>query len=97
MAQIKSIGLFSAFKLFGVLYGFAGLLIGAVISLFSVLGFMGSAASGMEGAWAFLFGTAAIVIGPIFYGLVGAIFGTIGCLIYNIAAKISGGLEINLG
>lgn len=97
MAQVKSIGLGSAFKLFAVLYGFLGLLIGGFISLLAMLGFMGGAASGMEGAWAFLFGTAAIIIAPIVYGVIGAIAGTIGCLIYNIAAKISGGLEIELG
>lgn len=96
MAHIKSIGVWSAFKLFAVLYGFAGLLIGGIISLFSMLGFMGGLASGMDGSFAFLFGTAAIVIAPIFYGLVGAIAGAIGCLIYNLAAAISGGLEVRL-
>ncbi|MGH9789621.1 MAG: hypothetical protein ACRD5W_00300 [Candidatus Acidiferrales bacterium] len=96
MAQIKSIELGSAFKLFAVLYGMFGLLIGAFISLLSVLGFMGGAASGTEGAAAFLFGTSAIVIMPILYGCIGAIGGVIGCLIYNIAAKIAGGLEVDL-
>ena len=96
MAKIRSIGPFSVMKLFAVLYAMLGFLIGAVISLISVLGFMGGTAAGEEGSWAFLFGTAAIVIAPIFYGCIGAVGGLIMSLLYNVAAGIAGGLEINL-
>jgi hypothetical protein len=96
MSQIRSIGVGSAFKLFAVLYGMLGLLIGAVISLISVLGFMGGSAAGMEGAGALLFGTAAIVVAPILYGIIGACAGVVMSLIYNLAAKFTGGLEIDL-
>jgi len=39
---------------------------------------------------------AAIVIAPIFYGCIGAVGGLIMSLLYNVAAGIAGGLEINL-
>lgn len=96
MAHIRSVGPWSVMKLFALLYAMIGFLIGAVISLISVLGFMGTSAAGTEGAWAFLFGTAAIVIAPIFYGCIGAVGGLIMSLFYNLAAGITGGLEINL-
>ncbi|MGH9794784.1 MAG: DUF3566 domain-containing protein [Candidatus Acidiferrales bacterium] len=96
MAQLKRIELGSAFKVCAVLYGMMGLVLGAFFSLFSFLGFMGGAASRAEGSVAFLFGTAAIVILPIFYGILGAIGGVIGAAIYNFAAKLTGGLEITL-
>lgn len=96
MAYIRSVGPFSVMKLFAVLYGMLGFLIGALFSLVSILGFMGSAASGAEGSWAFLFGTAAIIIAPILYGIIGAVGGLIMALLYNVAAKFTGGLEVNL-
>ncbi|MGH9861332.1 MAG: hypothetical protein ACRD5F_15030 [Candidatus Acidiferrales bacterium] len=96
MAKLKSIDLGSAFKVCAVLYALLGLVFGAFISLFSVLGFMGGAAAGAEGAGAMLFGTAAIVVLPIFYGIIGAIGGVLMAAIYNFVAGLTGGLEITL-
>lgn len=33
---------------------------------------------------------------PIFYGLIGFVFGTIGALVYNIFAGMVGGIEIEV-
>jgi hypothetical protein len=99
MARIRSIGLWSAFKLFGVLYGLAGLVLGGIISLLSMLGFLGGVAAGMKDLPAFLpvlIGAASIVIFPLVYGMVGAIGGVLASLIYNLAASLSGGLEVRL-
>lgn len=99
MARIRSIGLWSACKLFGVLYGLLGLVLGGIITGLSMLGFLGGVAAGMKDLPGFLplvIGAASIVIFPLVYGLVGALAGVIGSMIYNFAASLSGGLEVRL-
>lgn len=94
--QISRIGVLSLAKMMGVLYAFLGLVIGGFISLFSMLG-ASIAASQNEGSpLGFLFGVAAIVVAPIFYGCLGFIGGLIMAPIYNVAAKIAGGIEVEL-
>lgn len=94
MSQLKRIGIFSSFKVMGVLYAMVGLVAGALLSLLSLAGF---AAGGRQGFVGMLFGAAAIIIMPILYGILGAISGAIGALIYNLVARITGGLEVELG
>jgi hypothetical protein len=94
MAVVKSIGPISAMKIQGLLGAIMGLIIGAFLSLAAMLGLV---AGGSEmGAMGMLFGIGAIIIVPIFYGVVGAIGGLILALIYNGCAKIVGGLEIEI-
>ena len=98
MQTIRRVDPISAMKVLAVLQAAVGLCIGAVISLFSVLGFMAaSAVDNGGGGFGFLFGTAAIVIFPIFYGIIGAIGGLIMSVIYNVIAKVTGGLQVELG
>ena len=95
MAAVKSIGPVSAMKIGGILYAILGLLIGAI---FSLIGMMGMASGSSEmGAMGMLFGVGAIIILPIVYGCLGAIAGAVGALIYNVCAKIVGGLEVEIG
>jgi len=99
MAVVKRVGPGSAFKVGLVLYGFLGLIIGACISLFSLVGVAflhsnnapGSAVGGM------IFGTMAIVIAPIVYGVFGGVMAALSALLYNFAARLMGGLEVDLG
>ncbi|MFQ5816828.1 MAG: hypothetical protein ACE5H2_02585 [Terriglobia bacterium] len=91
MSQLNRIGPGSMFKLMGFLYLLVGLLIGVIVTLVSFLTPVRPAGAG--GA---MFGPLAIVILPIFYGLLGAIFGAIGALLYNLAASVTGGLELEL-
>ena len=95
MATLRSIGPASAMKICGILYAIIGLIIGAILSLVAVLG----AASGSSelGAFGALIGVGAIIAAPIFYGIAGAIGGAIAALIYNVCAKIVGGLEVEIG
>jgi hypothetical protein len=69
-------------------------LIGGVFTLIGLLG--ASLLGPKEGPYGMLFGTLAIVIFPIFYGIVGGVFAAIGALIYNLAAGWVGGIEIDL-
>ena len=97
MAQqtITSIGVLSLAKMLGVLYAFIGLFLGGILSLFSVMGAaFGGADSG--GVAAMLFGVGAVIILPIIYGCIGFVGGLITAPLYNLVAKIMGGLEIEL-
>ena len=94
MAVLKSVGPGSVFKVFGFMYAVIGLIFGALISLAAVVGMgMGGSEAGVAGM---LFGVGAIIILPIFYGILGAIGGAIGALVYNVCAKVTGGIELEL-
>ncbi|HEY7476480.1 MAG TPA: DUF3566 domain-containing protein [Vicinamibacterales bacterium] len=97
--QIKRIGPLSAAKIGGVLYAGLGLLIGACVSL--VMMALGGAAALSEDQsggpfFGMLFGAGAIVMMPIFYGVFGAIMMAITAALYNLAAKVAGGIEIDV-
>ena len=89
---LKSFGVFSVGKMLGTMYAIIGLIIGAFVSLFALIG---ASAEG-EGAMGLLLGVGAIILMPIFYGISGFIGGVISALIYNIVAGIAGGIEVNL-
>lgn len=93
MAQLKSVGAFSVAKLFAIMYAVLGLLIGAC---FSLIAMVGAAASEDFGPFGALLGVGAIVAFPIIYGIAGAIGGLIMALIYNVCAKIAGGIEVEI-
>lgn len=98
MQSIRRVDPFSAMKVLGVLYAVIGLFVGAIFSLVSMAGFMAAAAGGEDsGAFAFIFGAAAIIVAPIFYGILGAVGGLIMAAIYNVIAKVTGGIQIELG
>ena len=97
MTVLKRVGVLSVAKVLGAWYALMGLVAGALFSLFSVLGAAIGMASGEgEAVWALLFGVGAIIIMPIFYGLLGVVFGALGALFYNLTAKIAGGIELEL-
>jgi hypothetical protein len=89
---LKKIGVLSLAKIIGVVYAVLGLIIGALMSLFSVIG-----AAVTQSGVGVLFGVGAIIILPIFYGLAGFIGGAIVAFIYNLASDVVGGIEIELG
>jgi hypothetical protein len=89
---IRRIEPMSAAKCGGVLYALLGLVFGVIFSLLSLTG-MGGA--GMA-AYGMLFGVGAIIILPILYGILGFIFLGIAAALYNVAAKMAGGLEIQV-
>ena len=97
---IRRIGVWSASRLYGGICAAMGLLIGAVFALISTLGGMagamrdsGSGAFGSAGLAA-VFGVGAIIILPLFYGVIGLIGGAIGALLYNLFAGMFGGIEL---
>jgi hypothetical protein len=93
---IKSVKPLSVAKIAGVLYALLGLIIGACFSLVGMVAssFANSSESNIPPMFGAMFGAAAIIIMPIFYGVIGFIFALIGAVIYNIVAKMTGGIEI---
>jgi len=88
---IRRVGALSCAKVTGLLYVILGLIVGACLSVVSLLGFAGGSFSPLQG----MFGVGAIVMLPIFYGALG-FFGTlIMALLFNFAAGITGGIEVD--
>ncbi len=93
---IRRIGPLSLAKLMGVLYALMGLIIGAIISVVSLVGgaFMASQEGGAFGGM--LFGAAAVVVLPIFYGCLGFVMTLIAAALYNLVAGWVGGVELDV-
>lgn len=86
---ITKIGIFSTGKLFAGLYGGMALL----LSIFFLGGGLLNILSGSDGGYALLgFG----LFAPFIYAIFGFIFGIIGAFIYNLVAKVVGGLEFEV-
>ena len=92
---VRRIGVLSLAKMMGALDALIGLIIGACVSLFAVLGaaLMHSYGSS-DGQFKMLFGVGSIILFPILYGVIGFITGLIGGALYNLLAAIVGGIEI---
>ena len=101
IAVVRRVGVFSWAKIAGVIYCIVGLFIGAILALVSLFTAALSDAFASSGGDSgrllpALFGVGAIVFMPILYGLLGFIGGLIGAGLYNLAARMTGGLEIEL-
>jgi len=92
---IKSVGAVSCAKVAGLLYGVMGLIFGALVSLVSLAG--GFASDDAGGAmFGVLFGMGSIVLLPILYSVLGFVVTLIGAWLYNVAAGVVGGIEIDV-
>lgn len=82
-------------KVAGVLYAAVGFVVGIIVSLAATIG-------GLAGRTEFgaltggLVGIGAIIVLPIFYGVLGFIVALIAAWLYNLAAGYVGGIEIDL-
>jgi hypothetical protein len=99
---IRRVGVFSWAKIAGLIYAMVGLIVGAIFALVSLFGVaLGSAfASSSADAGRLLpalFGVGAVVFLPLLYGLLGFIGGLLAAGLFNLAAGMVGGLEIELG
>jgi len=92
MKKIKKIGAMALGKVMGAMYAIIGLIIGGVVTIFSVLGSTFSS-SGSIGRGT-LFGVGAIIFLPILYGALGFISGVLSGWIFNLVTRWVGGLEI---
>jgi hypothetical protein len=91
---VRRMGPLSLAKLSATLYGLIGLLIGGVVSLVSVVG--GAMAGNEAGPLGMLFGVAAVILLPVFYGCIGFVTSLIGASLYNLVAGWVGGIELEV-
>jgi hypothetical protein len=89
---VKRVGVLSLAKTLGVIYAVIGLILGAFMTLFSLVG-----AAMAQSGLGILFGVGAIILLPIFYGLAGFIGGALVAFVYNFVAEFVGGIELELG
>ena len=94
MTVLKRVAPASAFKVGLVIYGFLGLILGALCSLMAIAGVQFAYHSRMP----FLsrVGVFAIILCPLIYGIIGGIGALIGAAIYNLASGLVGGLEVDI-
>ena len=98
---VRRIGVWSAARLYGGLSAVMGLIFGAIVAIVALAGGMAGAAdaggpglpSGLLGA---MFGVGAIVVLPIFYGVLGIIMGALTAALYNVFAGLFGGIELDI-
>jgi hypothetical protein len=91
MAVLKRIGPVSAFKIGLVSYAFLGLIAGVFCSLIALTG-----APHAHMPFARSIGMMAVLLCPIVYGTIGGIAAVISALVYNLAARWVGGVEVDL-
>jgi hypothetical protein len=94
MMTITRVGPLSVAKVAGLLYVIMGLVFGAFISLAAMIG---GFAANQEGSGLFgtVFGVGAIILLPIFYGCLGFVMTLIMAALFNVAAGIVGGVEVD--
>jgi len=92
---VKSVGVASVAKMYGAISAGVGLLIGVCIALASLVG-AGFADTSEQAMFAPILGVGAVVIMPILYGVMGAIGGAIGAILYNVFAGMVGGVALNI-
>ena len=94
MQTIKSVGVLSVAKIMGALYAILGLIAMPLLLLIGLAGSMMPKQGGQNpfaGA-----GMLFALFAPIFYGVLGLIFGALGAFLYNLLAKWIGGIELHL-
>ena len=95
---IERIGPLSAAKIIAALYAALGLAFGVVFMLIAVAGGFATAAFGADPSRipspALMLGLGAIFVFPIGYATIGFVTTLIGTSLYNVAASLVGGVEI---
>jgi hypothetical protein len=95
MMTITRVGPLSVAKIAGLLGIVIGLIAGALFSLVAMGGAAMGAAAGDDGAmFGALFGVGAIIVMPIFYGCMAFVMTLIQAALFNVAAGMVGGIEI---
>jgi hypothetical protein len=95
---LKRVGIASAAKLAGALYAAIGLIVGTFFALMSLAGVsLPMEHEGSPPAWIGpVLGVGAIVVLPLFYGVMGVLAGAVSAALFNVIARLAGGLEVEL-
>jgi hypothetical protein len=93
MQTIRAVGVLSAAKMLGAIYGALGLIFAPI---FLLIGMAGMMAGGREAVFGGVTGVVFAVLLPVLYGAMGFVIGAIGALLYNLFARWVGGIEVQL-
>jgi hypothetical protein len=95
---LKRIDPISLAKTLALLEGLLGLIFGAIVALFSLFGAAVGATFEEAGpAWiGALLGVGAVIFLPILYAVIGFIAGMLIAVLYNFAAGMAGGVQLDL-
>ncbi len=93
MRVIHSVGVLSVAKIMGLIHGTLGLIF---MPFFLLVGVVGMVTGGGHAALSGVAGMVLAVMIPVFYGGLGFIMGAIGALLYNVFAKWTGGIEVEV-
>jgi hypothetical protein len=91
--EIKSVGVMSLAKLMGLVGLVFGIIVGVIYALMGLVVMMGGGDATTAGIVIIGMAVAMVIGFPIMYFIIGAIY----AIIYNIAAKMMGGIELELG
>lgn len=94
MQTVRSVGVLSFAKIFGLIHACFGLVFAPLFLLAGI-----AASIGNDKSAAILGGTFGIVMAllmPVLYGAMGFIMGAVGALVYNLIAGWIGGIELRL-
>jgi hypothetical protein len=92
---ISRVGPLSIAKIAGLIYAVFGLIFGAMFSLLAMTGFAANAGDNNM-LLAPLFGIGAVILFPICYGLLGFVSTLIMTALFNVAAGMMGGVEVDI-
>jgi hypothetical protein len=92
---VKRFGVLSVAKVYGALSAAMGLLFGLIFAAASTIGagFSDEPSTPFIGA---MFGAGAVIILPIFYGVLGLCMGALSAALYNLFAGMVGGVRIEV-
>lgn len=93
MKQIKRFEPLSVMKIAAICYALLGLMEGLLFSvMFFVPGLLGDGPQGLR----MLLGGLCIVVFPILFAALGAAFGGLGAVVYNVSARYVGGIKVEV-
>src|SRR2546423_13515025 len=100
--QVRRVGIFSYAKISAVITSAFGLIFGVIYGLIVII--FGAAMlagggrdTGAAGAGGIVVGLLIMIGFPIFYGILGFLFGALSALVYNVAAGLVGRLGLGPG
>jgi hypothetical protein len=95
--KIKKFEPLSVMRISAIAYGAMGLLEGAMFSIiFSMVPMAGPQNQNMPRWFGLVFGGLSIIILPVLFAIMGAIFGGVGAVIYNVSAHYVGGIAVEV-
>ncbi len=90
--RVRRVGVLSAAATSAVIHASFGLLLGVIVAVVSLV-LPGTAVPFLRGR---VLGVLAVVALPLVYGVVGFVAGALGAAVYNLAARLAGGIKLAL-